>query len=410
VLHSATDRSAGHTIGAGRYVLHARLGGGRASDVYRALDRLLQRPVAVKIFRACADPSEEPRFRDEARLLGTLFHPGVVTIYDTGVDEGRPYQVLQLVDGQTLRDRLVDGPLTPQQVMHIGAQLATALAHVHRKGIVHRDMKPANVLDDGRRVYLADFGISRLLDGAHHTATGMTLGTAAYMAPEQVLGNPVGQPADVYALGLVLLECLTGHREYSGTAVEAAMARLTRPPLIPSYVPAPLRELITAMTNNDPHARPSAYECAIALRGGGTRTLPTVPVERHVHKRRVRIVLAVLALMVVLLASAVALVTHRPPTPASSPSGTPTGSASISPRLAPPPPANGAEGLRAVPGRQSPAVGSPWVEPSPSAAPSRSPRRDAATGKDAATGQDPAPGKGAGQGRQTKANPPKPKN
>jgi serine/threonine protein kinase len=268
VLDSVTDGSAGIRIGKGRYRLGQRLGGGGSSDVYRAIDTVLERPVAVKLFRACADPTAERRFQAEARLIATLAHPALVTIYDTGVEHERAYQVLQLVEGTTLRDRLIDGPLDPSEVTAIGIRLAEALAYVHARGIVHRDVKPSNVIGDGEHVYLADFGISRLLDGAHLTATGLAVGTAAYMAPEQVRGDDVGPAADVYSLGLVLLESVTGQREYPGGATETAMARLSRPPLVPTRLPAPLPSLLAAMTRDDPRERPSAEACAMSLRDG----------------------------------------------------------------------------------------------------------------------------------------------
>jgi hypothetical protein len=139
--------------------------------------------------------------------------------------------------------------------------------------LVHRDVKPANVLvsTDGR-VHLADFGIARLVDSAHETRTGDVLGTPAYFAPEQVAGEPVGPPADVYALGVVLFECLTGARPYEGTAVEVAMARLVRSPEIPPDLPADWRALLTAMTLRDPASRPSSGQVAMWLRRIATGT------------------------------------------------------------------------------------------------------------------------------------------
>jgi len=249
----------------GRYLLQERLGGGGTADVFRGLDTRLNRAVAVKIFRPGAGSSAEHRFREEAQLLGPLEHPCLVTVYDAGVENGRAYVVLQLVDGVTLARRLVQGPLSPKQVVEVGARLADVLAYVHSRGIIHRDVKPSNVLVDEANVYLADFGISRLLGTKHNTATGLAVGTAAYMAPEQVRGVRVGPAADVYSLGLVLLECLTGRVEYPGGTVEAAIARLTRRPRISAGLPAPLRHVLCAMTESDPERRPSAARCANAL-------------------------------------------------------------------------------------------------------------------------------------------------
>jgi serine/threonine protein kinase len=274
MLDSITDGSAGTRLACGRYVLGPRLGDGGTSDVYRAEDTVLRRPVAVKLFRACADRTAERRFEAEARLLAPLTHPALVTVYDTGVQDGRPFLVLQLLDGPTLQDRLADGRLAPDETVAIGARLASALTYIHERGIVHRDVKPSNILHDGENAYLADFGTSRMDDSAHLTATGLAVGTAAYMAPEQVQGLEIGPAADVYSLGLVLLECATGRREYPGSAAEAAIARLSRPPLVPTSISAPLPSLLAAMTRDDPSQRPPARTCAAVLSG---HALPSTP-------------------------------------------------------------------------------------------------------------------------------------
>ncbi len=148
----------------------------------------------------------------------------------------------------------------------IGAAVGDALAYVHAGDVVHRDVKPDNVLlGPGPRVRLADFGIARTTSATRLTQSGLVLGTAAYLAPEQVTGAEVGPPADVYALGLVLLECLSGHQEYPGTALESAMARLHRRPQLPAELPAGSAALLAAMTATDPAARPSAGSAAGAL-------------------------------------------------------------------------------------------------------------------------------------------------
>ena len=202
------------------------------------------------------------------RALATLHHPGLVALHDGGVEDGRPFIVTDLVEGPTLAERLETGPLDPDEVRRLGARLADALAHVHRGGIVHRDLKPANVLlgADGPR--LADFGIARAVDGTAVTGTGYVVGTAAYLAPEQVRGEWVGPEADVYALGLVLLEALTGRREYPGALVESATARLHRPPGIPDGLPSSLHTALQAMTALDPAARPTAGAGRGAAGGG----------------------------------------------------------------------------------------------------------------------------------------------
>jgi serine/threonine protein kinase len=160
------------------------------------------------------------------------------------------------------------GPLPAREIRRLGAALAAALAHVHAGGFVHRDVKPANILlDRGQEPRLADFGIARALDGTVATATGAVAGTAAYLAPEQVRGEIVGPAADVYALGLVLIEAHTGRREYPGAMVESATARLYRRPVVPPRLPRDLAGLLQAMTDPDPAARPSAEAVAALLTG-----------------------------------------------------------------------------------------------------------------------------------------------
>jgi serine/threonine protein kinase len=206
-----------------------------------------------------------------------------VTVFDMSFDGERPFLVLSLATGGTLRDRLDTGALLPSRVAEIGATVAEALAHVHERGIVHRDIKPSNVLfDDEGDCYLADFGIARALGRAHLTDTNEFVGTAAYLAPEQVEGRSLSPAADVYALGLVLLECLTGEPEYTGTDVEAALARLTRPPRVPGAWGPEWRAVLTAMTATNPEDRPDAERCAALLRAlEAGQTVPmTVPTRR----------------------------------------------------------------------------------------------------------------------------------
>ena len=252
----------------GRYRMGERLGGGAVADVYRAIDERLQRPVAIKVFRGDA-ADQLQRHEAEMRTLAALDHPSLVTVFDAGTDDetNRPFLVMQLIEGPTLGAELRSGSLTPERSARYGAELAEALAYVHERGLVHRDVKPANVLisEDGR-VHLADFGIARLVDSAHETKTGDVLGTPAYFAPEQVAGETVGPLADIYALGIVLFECLTGRRPFEGTAVEVAMARVAREPEIPADLPDSWQSLLAAMTRRDPSARPTAVQVASALR------------------------------------------------------------------------------------------------------------------------------------------------
>ncbi len=259
----------------GRYALGPLLGTGGMATVHRAHDTVLDREVAVKLVGG-VDPDDAERFRSETRVLARLHHPAVVTLYDAGTDADRAYLVMQLVDGPSLRERLRDdGRLDPVDTARLGAVLAEGLAAVHAAGVTHRDVKPGNVLlDAAGSPHLADFGIATALDSTRLTRTGMTVGTAAYLAPEQVTGDPVGPPADVYALGLVLLEALTGSPAYSGSGVEAALARLTRQPEIPPGVPAPWRALLHDATARDPAARPAAATVAHRLAATEARPVP----------------------------------------------------------------------------------------------------------------------------------------
>ncbi|MGW5044800.1 serine/threonine-protein kinase [Streptomyces griseoluteus] len=253
------------TVG-GRYQLGAGIGRGGAADVYEGVDVRLGRRVAVKFFRAGADPELERRFAEEAVLLARLQHPGLVTVYDAGRHQDRAYLVMELVTGRTLRECLASGPLSPRRVAELGAALARALTHVHDAGIVHRDIKPSNVLLDASGApHLADFGIARLVNATRHTASDVLIGTAAYLAPEQVMGKEVRPAADIYALGLVLLECLKGELEYAGTPLEAAVARVHRAPVVPASLPPGLARLLHAMTALDETTRPDAPSCASTL-------------------------------------------------------------------------------------------------------------------------------------------------
>jgi serine/threonine protein kinase len=249
-----------------RHEIEQLLGCGGMAEVYRARDLRTGRSVAIKLLRM-VDPHSLSRFRTEIEVLSRLDHPGVVRLSGTGSHDGVPYLVLELVDGPSLDDVLVGGPLGVEQSIAIGQQLAEALAHAHGLGVVHRDVKPANVIlpTEPAGVRLADFGIALFSDTTRMTAAGMCIGTAAYLAPEQLEGQ-AGPAADVYALGLVVLECLTGTRCYPGTLVEAATARLHRAPVVPVALPIWLRHTLRTMTARDPGRRPPAEAVAATFR------------------------------------------------------------------------------------------------------------------------------------------------
>ncbi len=260
--------------------------------VYQASDQALGRTVAVKLMRFDAvGGAGSARHSDEVAVLAHLNHFALVTLYDAGVEviDGIPrsFIVTEFVDGTDLRSHLLTGPMAPGEVARLGADLCEALHCMGSQGITHRDIKPANVLlapsdFPGRavRAKLADFGIARLFDATHRTETGTVVGTAGYLSPEQASGLPVGPAADVYSLGLVLLECLTGEHSYPGTAVESAMARLQRQPEIPDWLGAEWRAVLTGMTAREAEDRLRPAEAAgrlLALVPSADGASPEVP-------------------------------------------------------------------------------------------------------------------------------------
>jgi hypothetical protein len=250
---------------ASRYRLVRLIGQGGMSDVYRAVDERSGGLVAVKIVRS-GDPEFARRLAQEVRALQRIEDPGLVALLDTGLEGDQAYLVMELVEGPTLAGTLRDGPLSPRNTAHLGAGLAGALTHVHAQGIVHRDVKPSNILlgSDGR-ARLGDFGIARLLDTSTFTLDGTTLGTAGYMAPEQLEDHEVGPSADVWSLGIVLLECLTGRRVYEGTGSEIIARRLSGPVPLPVDLPVPWKLVLSGMLDHRPGQRLHGAQVAALL-------------------------------------------------------------------------------------------------------------------------------------------------
>ncbi len=225
---------------AGRYVLRGLLGQGGMADVELAYDEVLDRQVAVKMLheRYAGDASFIDRFRREAQSAAALNHPNVVGIYDTGTDRGRPFIVMEYIAGRSLRDVLRREGVLPNRAAEIAAEAAAALHFAHERGIVHRDIKPANIMisDDGR-VKVTDFGIARAVNAESVTQTAAVFGTAAYVAPEQAQGQAVDGRTDIYALGCVLYEMLTGRQPFTGDSpVTLAYKHVSEDPVPPSQV------------------------------------------------------------------------------------------------------------------------------------------------------------------------------
>lgn len=257
----------------GRYRLGECVGQGGMARVYRGEDVLLGRTVAIKMFRPTVDSLTSPeRARSETTVLASLSHPSLVTLFDAQLVPGKPeYMVMEFVSGPTLSALMSKGPLPSQDVAPFAADLAEALHVAHTAGVIHRDIKPSNVLLEpsplpgGRsRAKLADFGIAWLVDTTRMTTPGMVIGTAAYLAPEQVRGVEPSPPADIYSLGLVLLEALTGAPAFpNAEGAGVALARLSSSPVIPASLGSGWAHLLTRMTATDPSHRPTAAEVAV---------------------------------------------------------------------------------------------------------------------------------------------------
>jgi serine/threonine protein kinase len=266
-----------------RYRLGERIALGGAAEIYEATDVHLAQAVAVKVLTADDHgPEHIQRFAEEARLLATVNHPNLVPLVDAGRDGSWRYLVMPLIQGEDLARIIRRGPLPPPEVARVGAALADALAHIHALRIVHRDLKPANVLiEPGGGVYLADFGIAHAWDGPVHTAPGCVLGTAGYLAPEQARGSGAMPASDVFSLGLILLEALTGRPEYTGPALERIAGVANRSPRIPQGLSPQWRALLATMLCREPARRRTAGQLRNLIRAVGGPPAATAPRHRR---------------------------------------------------------------------------------------------------------------------------------
>jgi eukaryotic-like serine/threonine-protein kinase len=287
----------------GRYETSEKLGTGGMSNVYKATDRILERTVAVKILAEHLSDDERfvARFRREALAVAKLIHPNIVQVYDTGIDDGRHYIVMEYVEGRSGAQILQrHGPVEPEIAAEIGVQACAGLDYAHRRGIIHRDVKPGNLMIVGGPVgggemvvKLTDFGIARAIEQTRITQVGSVVGTAAYLAPEQVRGEEATPATDVYALGVVLYQFLTGRLPYEGSSLaELAVRQQNEKPLPPdtynSEVPGTLGAAVLRALEGDPNRRyASADELAAGLRLGLEGGDVTLPLEEGTSATRV---------------------------------------------------------------------------------------------------------------------------
>lgn len=306
----------------GPYEIVGLLGAGGMGEVYRARDRRLGRDVAVKMLLSsvAADSERLRRFEQEARAVALLNHPGILQIYDTGIQDGMPYLVMELLEGETLRERLKGRPLPLRKVLEFGQQIARGLAAAHEKGLTHRDLKPENIfVTDDERVKILDFGLakqraSQPMDAGEtqadptmpiETEPGMVVGTVGYMSPEQVTGRPADYRSDIFAFGVILWEMISGNRPFHGkSAVEVMHAILKDdPPELPAdlQLPVPLHRTLLRCLEKEPWARfQSAQDLAFDLENvlisstSASRALRVAPVPRL----RPRVMVSILGTLV----------------------------------------------------------------------------------------------------------------
>lgn len=289
---------------ADRYELEEEIGAGGMASVFRARDRLLDRTVAVKVLRDCyaADETFVERFRREARAVAQLNHPNIVTVLDRGEEAGRQYIVLELVEGEDLKEHLgKKGPLAVETALRLAVQIGRGLAFAHARGVVHRDVKPQNVIVAGAEAKMTDFGIARAAEADGITLTGTVLGTSDYISPEQACGLPVDERSDVYSLGAVLYELLTGDVPFHGDSPVSVAMRHAREPM-PSVssrragVPPRVEAAVARATEKRPQDRFRSMEafvseleaCLASPEGSADEEATLVSPARPRRRRRAR--------------------------------------------------------------------------------------------------------------------------
>lgn len=308
----------------GRYRIEGRLGEGAMADVFRAHDPSIGRTVAIKVLKPDyrRDPELGARFMREARAAGALSHAHIATIYDVGEADGVPYIAMELVEGKPLDDVLsVQGRMPYERVLLLGAQMASALGYAHAQGIVHRDVKPSNILlsEDGRTAKLLDFGVARVgeVDHLARTQAGQMIGTPRYMSPEQALGMPVDRRSDLFSLGVVLYEMVTGKVAFDASGMATLAIQIAQEKVAPvertaADCPPGLRAIIDKLLAKKPEAR---FTDATALHDALQRELMAATVDRAPARRglsiRIKLPLVLVALTAVALFASISPILSR---------------------------------------------------------------------------------------------------
>ncbi|WP_395646744.1 protein kinase domain-containing protein [Terricaulis sp.] len=311
----------------GRYQIQARIGQGAMANVYRAYDPSINRELAIKVLKReyCRNPEFAARFLREARAAGALSHPNIVTIYDVGEIQGFPYIAMELLDGKPLDKAAHErGQFAVADVMNIGAQLAEALRYAHGLGIVHRDIKPSNIMisKDGRSVKILDFGIARVADAEGQgeevlkTHVGQVLGTPRYMSPEQALGRAMDGRSDLFSVGVVLYELITGRAAFNGSSAATLALQITQLDPAPIDVtpecPKGLKFIVSKLLSKRPEQR---FASGAALFDALNRERLVLEAAAEAGKRRfslpVRVGLAITTITAVALAAGIGAVLDR---------------------------------------------------------------------------------------------------
>ena len=332
----------------GRYEILDEVGQGAMGTVYRARDPLIERTVAIKTVPIAQLQQEgadaESRFLREAQSAGRLSHPNIVTIYDVGEADGLAYIAMEYLPGATLRDLMNKGPIPLDLVLETTTQMAEALAFAHEHGVIHRDIKPANVIVTGQsgRVKLTDFGIAHLLN-SDHTHAGQMLGSPRYMSPEQAMGREIDGHSDIFSLGAVLYEMLTGQYAFDGDSLPAIVYRVIHETSVPAeslrpQLPAALASLLARMLDKNPQARPDARALVNALHAltPAAPQTPAPPSSSRTSRLNPKLAFGTLVAVILLLGVGIIVIDHF-----IAPSRQPVITPARQPVIAPTPPSAG---------------------------------------------------------------------